>query len=53
MLIAPGEILPRLRERLPRALQDSLRSTEPANLTGFPVAALERRLLVARNQAEV
>jgi hypothetical protein len=51
MLIAPGEILSKLRERLPRPMQDSLCRTEPADLTGFPVAALERRLLAAPAKA--
>jgi hypothetical protein len=53
MLIAPGAILPQLREMLPRAMQDSLCRTEPADLTGFPIAALERRLLLLHSKAVV
>ncbi len=51
MLIAPSTILLRIRERLPRQLQDALCRTESADLTGLPIAALERRLLGVHYQA--
>jgi len=53
MLIAPSTILLQLREMLPRVLQDALCRTESADLTGFPIAALERRLLGADHRVGI